>query len=136
MGSDDSYWETSGCQIDREENGSAEFSQWLCEPISREEVLWALNEVKKDAAPGLDGVVMDMMLTERLFEVWVALFEVCWEHGMVSSSWKESVVVPVPKGKAKGVRNVNTFHGISLTSLVSKVVCKILEQRLSSVAEE
>ena len=22
---------------------------------------------------------MDMMLTERLFEVWVALFEFCWE---------------------------------------------------------
>ena len=128
--------ETSGYQIDREEKGSAEFSQWLCEPISREEVLWALNEVKKDAAPGLDGVVMDMMLTERLFEVWVALFEVCWEHGMVPSSWRESVVVPVPKGKAKGVCNVNAFRGISLTSLVSKVVCKILEQRLSSVAEE
>ena len=31
---------------------------------------------------------------------------------------------------------MNTFRGISFTSLVSKVVCKILEQRLSSVAEE
>ena len=36
--------------------------------------------VKKDAVPGLDGVVMEMMLTERLLEVWVALFRVCWER--------------------------------------------------------
>ena len=38
-----------------------------------------MNEVRKDAAPGMDDVVMDMILTERLFEVWVALFEFCWE---------------------------------------------------------
>ena len=60
--------------------------------------------MKKDAAPGIDGVAMDMKLTERLFEVWVALFTICWEVGMVPSLWRESVMVPVPKGKAKGVR--------------------------------
>ena len=31
---------------------------------------------------------------------------------------------------------MNTFRGTSLNSMVSKVICKILEQRLSSVAEE
>ena len=79
---------------------------------------------------------MDMMLTERLFEVWVALFEFCWEYGRVPSLWRESVVVPVPKKQVRSVCDVNTFRGISLTSLVSKVVCKILENRLSSMAEE
>ena len=32
--------------------------------------------------------------------------------------------------------DVNTFRGICLTSVVSKVLCKILESRLSSMAEE
>ena len=36
----------------------------------------------------------------------------------------------------KGVCGVQTFWGISLTSLVSKVLCKILKNRLSCMAEE
>ena len=134
-GDDEGDKETSCTQVNTEET-QPESSEHLGEPISREEVQWALNEVKKDTAPGLDGVVMDMMLTERLFEVWVALFEFCWEYGRVPSLWRESVVVPVPKKQVRGVCDVNTFRGISLTSLVSKVVCKILENRLSSMAEE
>ena len=39
MSSDDRDRETSGCQMDREENGS-KFSQLLCEPIPREEVYY------------------------------------------------------------------------------------------------
>ena len=92
--------------------------------------------MKKNVAPGSDGVEMDMLLTERLFDVWVALFGVCWEHGIVASLWRESIVVLVPKKQTRGVCDVNTFRGISLTSLVSKVLCKILENRLSCIAEE
>ena len=80
------------------------FSIWLhvrnddiCQPICRWEVAWALEKVKKDAAPGKDGVTVDMMSAEVLFDVWCALFEVCWEYGMVPSVWRESLVVPVLK---------------------------------------
>ena len=41
--------------------------------------------MKKDAAPGKDGVTVDMMSAEVLFEVWFVLFEVCWKFGMVPS---------------------------------------------------
>ena len=50
--------------------------------------------------------------------------------------WRESVIVPVPKKQGRGVCDVNTFQGISLTSLVCKVLCKILESRLSDMAED
>ena len=120
----------------REDVDLSECSQRLYEPISKEEVLWALNVVKKDAAPGLDGVVMEMMLTERLLEVWVALFRVCWERERVPTMWRESIVVPVPKKQVRGACDVNTFRGISLTSMVSKVLCKVLENRLSCVVGE
>ena len=49
--------------------------------------------------------------------------------------WRESVV-PVPKKQVRGVCDVNTFRGISLTSMVSKVLCKVLENRLLCVVEE
>ena len=32
-------------------------------------VSWALNEVRKDVAPGMDDVVMGMMVMEKLFEI-------------------------------------------------------------------
>ena len=45
-------------------------------------------------------------------------------------------MVPVLKKQAKGVCDMNNFRGISLTSTVSKVLCMVLNYRLSSVAEE
>ena len=84
------------------------FSERLCQPISREEVAWALERMKKDAAPGKDGVTVNMMSVEVLFEVWFVLFEVCWEFGMVLSVWRESLVVPVPKKQSRGTCDTNT----------------------------
>ena len=107
----------------------------LCQPISREEVAWALDKVKKDAAPGKDGVTVDMMSADVLFDIWCALFEVCWEYGMVPSVWRESLVVPVPKKQSRGTCVTDNFRGISLTSSVSKVLCVILNARLTDVAE-
>ena len=55
---------------------------------------------------------------------------------IVPSIWKESVVVPVPKRHAKGVCEVDNFRGVSLSSTVCKVMCMVLNNRLSGVAEE
>ena len=89
-----------------------DFSERLCQPISREEVAWALERVKKDAAPGKDGVTVDMMSAEMLFEVWFVLFELCWEFGMVPSVWRMSLVVPVPKKQSRGIpRDLSDVDG-------------------------
>ena len=107
------------------------FSERLCQPISREEVAWALDKVKKDVTPRKDGVTVDM-----LFDVWCALFERCWKYGMVPSVWRESLVVPVLKKQSRGTCITDNFQGISLPSTVSKVLCMILNARLTDVAEE
>ena len=75
-GNDEGNRETSCTQVNTEET-QPESSEHLGEPVSREEVQWALNEVKKDAAPGLDGVVMNMMQTEKLFEMNTGLRQGC-----------------------------------------------------------
>ena len=53
------------------------FNEKLYLPLSSEEIRWALNKVKKDATPGQDGIGVEMMLAEPLFEVWMTLFQVC-----------------------------------------------------------
>ena len=63
----------SSCQGDE----SLDLSDCLCSPISMEEVQWALQKVKKDAAPGQDDIGAEMMMTDCLLDVWVTLFQVC-----------------------------------------------------------
>ena len=113
-----------------------DFSERLCQPITREEAAWALDKMKKDAPPGKDGVTVDMMSADVLFDAWCALFEVCWEYGMVPSVWRESLVVPVPKKQSRGTCVTDNFWGISLTSAVSKVLCVILNARLMWLREK
>ena len=79
---------------------------------------------------------MNMMMADCLADVWLNLFQVCWEFSIVPSVWKESTVIPVPKKQVRGVCKVDDFRGISLSSIVCKVMCLILNMRLSMVAEE
>ena len=67
-------------------------------------------------SPGQDEVGADMMMAECLADVWLNLFQVCWEYSIVPSVWKESTVIPVPKKQVRGVctREVDDFRGISL----------------------
>ena len=55
---------------------------------------------------------------------------------MVPSMWNESLVVPVPKKQVRGVCEANNFRDISLTSTVSKVLCMVLNNCLSTLAED
>ena len=109
--------------------GAQEFEDRLCQPIIMEEVQWVLHRVRKDAAPGQDEVG-----AECLADVWLNLL--CWEYSIVPLVWKVSTVIPVPKKQVRGVCKVDDFRGISLSSIVCKVMCMILNMRLSTVAEE
>ena len=60
---------------------------------------------------------------------------VCWKFGIVPSLWKLSIIVPIPKGRVKRVCDPNNFRGISLTSLVGKVMCMVLNDRLANFLE-
>ena len=92
--------------------------------------------MRKDAAPGQDGIAVEMMKADCLLGVCMVLFQVCWKYGLVPSAWKESLVVPVLKKQAKGACDMNNFRGVSLISTVSRVLCMVLNNRLSSVAKE
>ena len=64
----------------------------LCEESRQEPEMVVGPSIIYNAAPGPDDVGVQMMLAEPLFEIWLSLFEVCWEYGMVPSMWNESLV--------------------------------------------
>ena len=103
--------------------------------VTREEVMWAFSKAKKRKSPGRDGISVEMMEVEILRDVWVHLFNACWKFGVVPSFWKRSIIVPIPKGRVNGVCDTNSFRGISLTSLVGKIMCMVLNNRLAGSLE-
>ena len=92
--------------------------------------------MKKSAACGKDGVSAEMMSAQMLKDVWLALFRCCWEGGVTPTMWRTSLLVPVPKKRCAGVCTPDMFRGIALASVVYKVFCMILNERLSKVADE
>ena len=50
--------------------------------------------------------------------------------------WRKSILVPVPKSRCSGPCVPEKFCGISLTSIVSKVLTTNLNKRLSVVIED
>ena len=92
--------------------------------------------MKKSAACGKDGVSAEMMSAQMLKDVWLALFRCCWEGGVTPTMWRTSLLVPVPKKRCVGVCTPDMFRGIALASVVYKVFCMILNERLSKVADE
>ena len=51
--------------------------------------------MKRNGAPGRDGLAAEMISKEVLSLVWYELFKLCWKEGMMPSIWKQSVVIPV-----------------------------------------
>ena len=54
-------------------------------PILQEEVDCAFSWVKKEAAPGKDGISFRMMNTTALRDLWLALYGACWRTCMIPS---------------------------------------------------
>ena len=113
-----------------------DYSNQLNGLITLEEVEWALHQVNSEVSPGADGVSIRMMSANVLRNLWVALFNECWVSGMVPKMWRKGLIVPVPKSHKAGACVPDNFRGISLTSVVCKVFCLILKERLAVVAEE
>ncbi|GFX67468.1 uncharacterized protein TNCV_3463571 [Trichonephila clavipes] len=51
-----------------------------------------------------------------------------WKYG-VPAIWKKAIVVPIPK-KNKPLDDLNSYHPISLTSILSKVMERMTTSRL------
>ena len=96
----------------------------------------ALGRLKRKAAPGRDGLSAEMVCCDVLVDFWFCLFNWCWRNGMVPSEWRKNVIVPVPKKRRKGTCKMDDFRGIALGSVVYKVMCSIVQQRMTQMVEE
>ena len=56
-----------------------------------------------------------------------------WNQGRVVSDWKDALIVPIPK---KGdLQQCDNWRGISLLDVAGKVFARVIQERLSLIAE-
>ena len=93
-------------------------------------VKWASGSIAMNKAGGDDGIPAELfqILKDGAVKVLHSVCQKIWKAQQWLHDWKRSVFIPIPKkGNAKECSN---YHTISLISHSSKVVLKILPDRL------
>ena len=91
----------------------------------------ALKEMKRHKAPGLLGLVTEMIhATGDIGTQWI--LDLCngiVKEGSIPEDWKSSVVLPSYKGKGDPME-CGSYRGITLLEHAMKVVERIFEHRI------
>ena len=92
--------------------------------------------MKKNKAPGLSGITVEVMeAVEDLSVEW--LTELCnciIDEGHMPQDWKDSILVPLYKGKGD-LLECGSCRGIKLLEQAMNVMERVLEQRVRQQVE-
>ena len=105
-------------------------------PILRDEVEGAVKSQKKDKSTGVDNSPseLDQAGGEVMIDILLVICNKIWQTGGWPTPWTKSLTITLPtKGN---LQLCQKYHTISLISLASKVMLRILINRLKPQAEE
>ena len=98
--------------------------------IEKSEIVKCIRKVKNNKTGGIDGLVGELLKYGGSGMVCLLeqLFSVVWHEETVPRQWREGLIVNLFK---KGDReDPGNYRGITLLSVVGKVFCKVLNNRL------
>ena len=107
----------------------------LDEPIDELEVKADLKALKKNKAPGLDGLppLLFKMFPNQIVTFTTALFNKLLEQESYPELWSSGSIIPIHK---KGYRKIpSNYRGITLLIVMGKLYMSILRDRLQYWAE-
>ena len=111
----------------------------LCfDEFTVDEVFQALKSLDTSKSPGPDNILPIFLKTCRneLASVFCDLFNLFIQKGQVPKAWKEANVVPVYKGGNKPKDDVKSYRPVSLTSILCKVMEKLISVRIMAYVDE
>ena len=116
-----------------------ETSRELDDCITRGEVRRALRQMRRNKAPGLDGIEAEILqaLDPEAFEQIYVMIVKAWEQ-KVRQIFKDACVINLPKKvqKSEELQNCDNHRGINLLSVVGKVFTKVINRRLAKYVEQ
>ena len=105
-------------------------------PIIHSEVQTAINQMKRNKAPGIDQLTTDIIILggEEVIQEMVTLFNDILKEKRIPKEWKEAKVILLFK---KGDKNeVKNYRPISLLSHMYKIFIRVLNNRIERVLDE
>ena len=60
------------------------------------EVEYLINKSKNNKAPGMDGLVYDVLKNEPSIDLLTRLFSFCFENRIVPAAWLQALIYPIP----------------------------------------
>ncbi|XP_035829459.1 uncharacterized protein LOC101855698 [Aplysia californica] len=105
------------------------------DPPQKQEIVKAVKSMKTRKSPGMDNLnaelfKVDPELTAAILQ---PLFKTIWEGEQIPEDWSTGVIVKVPKKGA--LRDCNNWRGITLLSVPSKILAKIIINRMSDAVD-
>ena len=85
----------------------------------------------KDTAAGLDNIHYQFLkrLPESCLNVLLNVYNDVWESGNFPPSWREALVIPIPK-PGKDLKDPKNYRPIALTSCLCKTMERMVNARL------
>ncbi len=98
--------------------------------IGEEGVLKQIKNLKPDKAPGPDGIAPWMlhMCAEEVTPVLTDIFQTSVDEGVLPRQWREANICAIFKKGAK--EEPSNYRGVSLTSVVSKILEHIIHSHI------
>ena len=104
--------------------------------ITIEEVERQIRKLKKEKAPGGDGITNEVWMygSERVIARVVEIMNRIWKGKGFSLQWRGGIIIPIyKKGSREETKN---YRGITLLSTMYKVYAMVIGERLKSELEE
>ena len=102
----------------------------------QEEVRDAINKMKKDKAPGIDGITTELLQGggEAVVKAMHTLVTKIQQEEEIPEDWAKSTIVPIYKRKGDP-QDCKNYRGISLQSIPWKVFTKMIQNRMKQYVE-
>lgn len=103
--------------------------------ITVKEVLKAIDKVKRNKAPGPDGIIAEIykIYKEELVLHLLVLFRQCKDEGIIPGSWKEAKILIIPKVEKDSQLVESLIGQYLLLNIDYKILATIMADRLHSV---
>ena len=107
--------------------------------ITEEEILSAVKKLKNNKSPGCDQVlnehIVSTIVTCIFLPLYVMLFNIIYDTGIVPDEWLIGIVKPVYKNKGDPTQPEN-YRPITLLSCLGKLFTSVLSSRLEMYSDD
>ena len=105
--------------------------------ITKEEILKCINNLKNDKACADDEIINEYIKStaHQLINVYVNLFNIIFDTGVIPESWLVGIIKPIYKNKGN-TKDPKNYRPITILSCLGKLFTSILNNRLTEFSDE